>query len=76
MVCVMDIPEGFSFRIKQDDMIVASTSGTKALAEIMRYAHQYVEDGPIEIQCKQYKGRWKSYMHMSRPIADLPTDQT
>lgn len=37
------------FEIIQDDMQVASASGPNAYEEIMRYAAQYAEDGPLEI---------------------------
>lgn len=49
------------FRVKQNGVVVASSSGLTAHAtmEIKRYGIQYEEDGPIEIQEKVGK-RWKT----------------
>ncbi|MGI4846605.1 MAG: hypothetical protein ACRYGK_00450 [Janthinobacterium lividum] len=38
-----------SYEIVQDDMVVASASGPGAKREIMHYAAQYQQDGPLEI---------------------------
>ena len=50
-----------TYRIKQDGIAVAEASGPESLAKdaIMRYACQYEQDGPIEIQEKVSK-RWKT----------------
>ena len=37
------------YEIIQDDMQVAATSGPDAYREIMHYAAQYEQDGPLEI---------------------------
>ena len=45
-------PEGdkdAEYELIQDDVLCAGTSGPSALKEIMHYAEQYAEDGPIEI---------------------------
>jgi hypothetical protein len=38
-----------SYEIVQDDMVVASASGARAYREILHYAAQYRQDGPLEI---------------------------
>jgi hypothetical protein len=37
------------YELHQDDMMVAGTSGKRAYEEILHYAAQYVQDGPVEI---------------------------
>lgn len=37
------------YEVWQDDMPVASASGKGASEEIMHYAAQYAEDGPVEV---------------------------
>lgn len=56
------------FRIKQDGMVVAGSSGLGSFTAISHYASQYVEDGPIVVEFKNGKGRWKTYMHISKSI--------
>jgi hypothetical protein len=52
------------FRIRQDGMTVAAVSGPddRAEGEILRYAMQYRQDGPLTIQRKQQHadpdGKW------------------
>lgn len=48
------------FRIQQDGMVVAGASGPawRAVEEIMRYAKQYAEDGPIVIE-ERVNGKWR-----------------
>ena len=44
----------YEFELWQDGAPVASACGTdrrKALDEILHYAHQYAEDGPVSIYC-------------------------
>lgn len=49
-----------SYRIVQDGMPVAGVDGAKDNTEIMHYAMQYVEDGPLTVEEKNPKtGRWK-----------------
>lgn len=37
------------YELHQDDMMVAGTSGKRAYEEILRYAEQYAQDGPVEL---------------------------
>lgn len=59
------------FRIKQDGMVVAAASGLGSFTAISHYAAQYAEDGPVIVQFKNGKGRWKTYMKMSKGVDDL-----
>ena len=65
---VNELLANVDFRIKQDGMVVAGTSGLGSFSAISRYAMQYVEDGPIVVEFKNQKGRWKTYMHMQKTI--------
>lgn len=56
------------FRIKQAGMVVAGASGLGSFTAISHYASQYVEDGPIAVEFKNGKGRWKTYMRISKSI--------
>lgn len=49
-----------SFRIRQDNMVVAKCEGPTAEAEILNYAAQYRQDGEITIQ-HNAGGHWKRY---------------
>ena len=59
------------FRIKQDGTVVASASGLGSFTAISHYATQYVEEGPVVVEFKDGKGRWKTYMKMSKGVDDL-----
>ena len=67
---INEILSAVEFRIKRDGMVVAGTTGLGSLVAIARYAAQYAEDGPIIVQFKNGKGRWKTYMKMSKGIED------
>jgi hypothetical protein len=41
--------EEAEYELVQDDMVVAGTGGPNAYREILHYAAQYVQDGPVEI---------------------------
>ena len=43
------------YRIKQSGVVIA---GSTRDVEILRYAHQYAEDGTVHVQVKDGK-RWK-----------------
>ena len=68
---INEILSAVEFRIKQDGMVVAGTTGLGSLVAIARYASQYAEDGPVVVQFKNGKGRWKTYMQMSKGVEDL-----
>lgn len=59
--------EWAEFRIKQDGMIVASTSGpaNSAEAEIMHYAMLYADEGDLAVEVKD-NGRWKTHLKMKQ----------
>ena len=68
---INEILSAVEFRIKQDGMVVAGATGLGSIVAISRYAAQYAEDGPVIVQFKNGKGRWKTYMKMSKGIDDL-----
>jgi hypothetical protein len=58
------------FRLRQDNLTVAQTSGKWAEEEIFRYAFQYALEGTVQIQRKSEKGRWVSHGEMQCAAVD------
>lgn len=48
------------YRLKQDGIPVAWADGPSAYEEIRRYAAVYGQDGPVMIESKAPKGKWKA----------------
>jgi hypothetical protein len=49
-----------TYRILQDDLMVARAEGPHALREIMHYANVYRQDGRLTVQRRVNK-RWKMF---------------
>lgn len=46
------------YRLIQDNIVVASTEGLRAEAEIIHYARVYGQDGPVRVE-QFIKRRWR-----------------